>query len=330
MSSGLVVITDSELPNGTEERVLAGSGVDVVRAECRSAADVVAAGAQADALIVQWAPVDAWALERLPRLRMVSRLGIGTDMIDVAAATRHGIAVANTPDYCIDEVTAHTLALLLAFARRLVDYDRELRSGLWAPTAGDPPARRPADTTVAVIGLGRIGRRVAEGAHALGFRVLGCDPNVEPAAFAAHGAEQADLRRALAEADYVTLHLPLTDATRGLVGREALRAMKRDSVLINTCRGGLVDEAALIDALRDGTIAGAGLDVYGQEPLPEDSALRSLPNVLLTPHAAWFSPAALSDLPRRAAEQVADFLAGRHVPTILNPDYLEHRPKNGG
>jgi phosphoglycerate dehydrogenase-like enzyme len=106
--------------------------------------------------------------------------------------------------------------------------------------------------------------------------------------------------------------------------------MKRDSVLINTCRGGLVDEAALIDALRDGTIAGAGLDVYGQEPLPEDSALRSLPNVLLTPHAAWFSPAALSDLPRRAAEQVADFLAGRNVPTILNPDYLEHRPKNGG
>src|SRR5262249_36589867 len=152
----------------------------------------------------------------------------------------------------------------------LVDYDRELRAGHWAPTAGDPPARRPSETTVAVIGLGRIGRRVAEGAAALGFRVLAHDPNVEPSAFAAHGAEPADLARALAEADYVSLHLPLTNGTRGLVGREALRSMKRGAVLINTCRGGLVDEDALVEALRAGTIAGAGLDVYGQEPLPED------------------------------------------------------------
>jgi D-3-phosphoglycerate dehydrogenase / 2-oxoglutarate reductase len=306
-----VVITDSDLPSaGVEEALLEAAGLDVERADCRTSADVAAAGAEADALIVQWAPVDAAALARMPRLRFISRLGIGYDMIDVAAASARGVAVANTPDYCIEEVVAHTLALVLACTRGIVAADRQVRGGGWAAVDLVPSPRRPSQVAVGVLGLGRIGSLVLEGARALGFRTLAHDP--------AQPGRSVPLADLLAAADVLTLHVPLTPETRHMIDAQALALLPAGAIVVNTGRGSLIDEAALVAALRSGRLAGAALDVYEHEPLPAQSPLRDLPGVILSPHAAWYSPEALTELPRLATQQVIEFLAGAAVPNLVN------------
>jgi D-3-phosphoglycerate dehydrogenase len=321
--SDLVVITDSDLgAEGIEEAELGRAGVPVRRLACRTEDDVVAAVGDARALIVQWAPVTARALDTAPRLCFISRLGIGYDMIDVEAATARGIAVANTPDYCVEEVVAHTVALVLALARGVVAYDRAVRAGDWSAVGSYPGAARPRDLVCGIVGLGRIGRPVATALAGLGFRCLGVDPVVPAPA----GVEPADLETLLGASDVVTLHAPLTQETRHLIDAAALARMRPGALLVNTCRGGLVDEQALADALSGGHLAGAALDVFESEPLSASSPLRGLENVILSPHAAWYSPTALAELPRRAAAQVVDFLAGRAVPSIVNPDYRRHVP----
>ncbi len=270
MSGALVAITDSDLPsNHIEEELLEGAGLRALRADCTTEDEVIERCQGADALIVQWVPIGERALDALPTVRFISRLGIGYDMIDVEAATARGVAVANTPDYCIVEVVCHTLALILDRLRSISTLDRAVREGRWAAVAD--------------------------------------------------GLQPAELDAALAAADCVTLHAPLTAATHHMIDRAALALMREGAVLVNTCRGGLVDEAALADALASGRPAAAALDVFEREPLPADSPLRSLPGVTLTPHAAWYSPQALRDLPVFATRQAIDFLAGRPVPSIVNP-----------
>jgi D-3-phosphoglycerate dehydrogenase len=313
----LVVITDSELPSGgAEEAILEAGGLRALRANVRDEEAVVATAAGANALLVQWAPITAAVLDALPDVRFISRYGIGVDMIDLEAASERGVVVANTPDYCISEVAAHTVGLVLAATRSLPAHDRAVRAGEWQPVR--QPAMRPESTTVAVLGAGRIGRRVCGALRALGFSVLAHDPHVAPEALRELGAEPVTFAHALERADVLTLHLPLTPETSGLIGANALAAMRSGALLVNTCRGGLVDEAALVSALRGGHLGGAALDVFATEPLPADSPLRHLDGVILTPHAAWYSPDALAELPRRAAEQVVDFFAGRQVSSVLN------------
>jgi D-3-phosphoglycerate dehydrogenase len=318
-----VVITDSDLASTEDERVLREGGLAAVRLAARTEEDLVAALAQtgADALIVQWAPVSAAVLDAAPACRFISRLGIGTDMIDVGAATERGVAVANTPDYCVEEVAAHTLAMALWLLRGLGRYDAAVRRGEWAAAAAPSPEPcRPSATTIGVVGLGRIGTRVAGQARSLGFEVVGCDPN----AAARPGLRLVTFEELLRGSDLVTLHAPLNSETSRLIRADTIGLMRPGALLVNTCRGGLVDEPAVIEAMRSGRLAGLALDVFEAEPLSADSALRSLPNVLLTPHAAWYSPASLADLPVRAARQVVDFLAGLPVPSIINPAYLDH------
>ena len=230
--------------------------------------------------------------------------------------------MANTPDYCIDEVVAHTLAFILAGTRGIVEHDRALRAGGWAPVAAYPQAARPSQRTVAVIGLGRIGSKVATQLAALGYRVLGVDPLAPVPA----QVERAALDDAIAAADFVTLHLPLTPVTRHMIDAAALARMRPGAMLVNTCRGGLVDETALVAALQDGRLGGALLDVFEREPLPSDSPLLTAEHVVLSAHAAWYSPAALAELPRQAAGQVVDFLAGKAVLSIVNPGYVTKAP----
>ncbi|GAA3952171.1 C-terminal binding protein [Actinomadura viridis] len=318
----LVVITDCDLPGDEAMTELLGrAGLRVRRADCRSAGDVIEAARYATALVVQWAPVTAPVLAELKGLRFVSRLGIGHDMINVPSATQRGIAVANTPDYCVEEVAAHTIAMVLALARRLPVLDRAVRAGRWSVTGDAPGALRPSRATVGVVGFGRIGSRTAAHAAALGFRVVVHDPGVGNAGIRAAGYEPGGLAAVLAAADILTLHVPLTARTRHLLDAETIARMRPGAMVVNTCRGGLIDETALAEALESGHLAGAALDVFETEPLPAACLLRGAPNVLLTPHAAWYSPDALEELPRRAAQQVADFLAGRPVPAIVNPAY---------
>ncbi|NYK12174.1 C-terminal binding protein [Leifsonia naganoensis] len=318
MTSDLVVITDCDLPGTAADDALTAAGLRVRRAASPSADDIVAAAADASALIVQWAPITGELLDRLPNLRFISRLGIGYDMIDVEAATERGILVANTPAYCLDEVATHTLAMILTLGRGLVSYDRAVRAGRWSAVDARPMGFRPAATSVAVVGYGRIGSLVARRCAALGFHVVVADPMVPDVDILADGLEPAPLEEAIARADVLTLHAPLTDATRHLVDGAALATMKPTAVIVNTCRGPLVDEEALADALESGRLAGAAIDVFESEPLPASSRLRALDTVLLTPHAAWYSPEALIDLPLHAADNIIDHWAGRAVPAIVN------------
>ncbi|HEY1346715.1 MAG TPA: C-terminal binding protein, partial [Streptosporangiaceae bacterium] len=291
----VVAITDSDLASTEDERVLREAGMDAVRLQATTEDGLVAALSKvpADALIVQWAPVTDKVLAAAPACRLVSRLGIGIDMIDVAAATRRGIAVANTPGYCVDEVVAHTLAMALWLVRGLGRLDAAVRDGEWAAAAAYPAAARPAGTVIGVVGLGRIGARVAAQAEALGFGVLGHDPYV---AAAPGGVQLTSLEDLFRRSHLVTLHAPLTGETRHLIRADTIGLMRPGAMLVNTCRGGLVDEADVAAALRAGRLAGAALDVFEAEPLPAESPLRSLPNVLLSPHAAWYSPASLAAL----------------------------------
>jgi D-3-phosphoglycerate dehydrogenase / 2-oxoglutarate reductase len=329
--SELVVITDSSLEtDGIEERLLAGAGLRCHRASASSEDEVIASAAGADALIVQWAPITARVLDALPEVRLISRLGIGYDMIDVDAASARGVAVANTPDYCVEEVAAHAVALLLALARGVLAFDRAVRAGGWNAPAAYPQACRPSEQAVAVIGLGRIGARVAPALRALGFQVLGVDPQRSASQAQELGAELVSLDEALERADHVTLHLPLTAATTHLIDGPALARMRPTATMVNTCRGGLVDETALAEALRAGRLAGAALDVYEREPLPPSSPLRELDNAILSPHAAWYSAASLRDLPRDATTQVIDFLQGRQIASIVNAGHARPAPAGGG
>jgi D-3-phosphoglycerate dehydrogenase len=317
----LVVITDSNLPTGAAEAVLTGAGLEVARLDCADEQQVADAATGAAALIVQWTQVGETAFAALPGCRFVSRMGIGYDMVDVAAAERHGVAVANVPDYCIEEVATHTVALILSGVRNLPELDASMRAGRFAVTRDAPLVRRPSATTVAIVGYGRIGRLVAASLAALGYVIAICDPFVDSATVEAAGYAHLPLDDALEIAHIVSLHVPLNASTHHLIDAAALARLPGGAYVVNTCRGGLIDEDALATAVREGSLGGAALDVFETEPLPVESVLRSVPGIVLTPHAAWYSPQALEELPVRAAQNVVDFLAGRDVSSIVNPGY---------
>ncbi|MEV8173172.1 C-terminal binding protein [Microbacterium sp. NPDC079176] len=324
MTEPFILVSDCDLPGTVIEDTLRDAGLRCVRATSPAPNDLAVAGAQAEGLVVQWAPITGEIMDRMPRLRIISRVGIGYDMVDVAAATARGIAVANTPSYCIEEVAAHTVAMIMTQARGLPAYDRAVRAGTWRAVDARPMAVRPSRTTVSVLGFGRIGSIVAQACRAIGFRVLVADPFAAPDAIRGAGCEPVEIPDAVAQADILTLHVPLTDATRHLIDAAALSMMRPGAVVVNTCRGPLIDEAALAASLRAGHLGAAALDVFDGEPLGADSPLRDLESVLLTPHAAWFSPEALLDLPVHAAENIIRFLAGDSVP-VVNPAYADAR-----
>ncbi|QYH36359.1 C-terminal binding protein [Salinibacterium sp. M195] len=319
-----VIITDCDLPGTAITDVLSEAGLGVTHAASNSADDIVAAAGDAEALVVQWATIDDALLDRLPNLKFISRLGIGYDMIDVGAATRRGIAVANTPAYCVEEVAAHTVAMILSQARGLKAYDAQVQEGRWAAVAARPMSIRPSLSTVSIVGYGRIGSLVAASCAALGFQVLIADPYQDSDRISKAGYELVEVAAAIARADILTLHAPLTEQTHHLIDTDALASMKSTSSLVNTCRGPLVDENALADALEHGVISGAALDVFESEPLGAASRLRGRGNVQLSPHAAWYSPQSLADLPVHAALNVVNFLSGKDVEAIVNPNFSSH------
>lgn len=311
-----VVYTDHGFPDvATEQALIEAAGGTLAVAQCRTPEDVIAATADADALIVQWAPITAEVIAALDRCRVIVRLGIGVDNVDLAAARERGIPVCNVPDYCLDEVADHTLALALSLARQLPHIDRRVRAGTWRITPDAPmPAFRA--MTFATVGLGRIARAVLERARAFGFRLAAHDPLVSDDTFRQAGIDRLDLDALFAEADIVSLHCPLTAETRNLVDAERLRHMKPTAILVNTARGGLIDTVALAEALEAGTVAGTGLDVFEAEPLPDDHPLRTCPNALLTSHVSWYSEQSVPMLQRKGAEEVVRALRGE---PLLHP-----------
>ncbi len=302
-----------------EEAVFRAAGVRFAQVLARTAAEYLREGREADALLVQYGDVDRRVIEGLPRLRLLVRYGVGVDGIDVAAATERGIPVVNVPDYGTDEVANHAVALLLALARKLPALDRQVRGGGWDVFAVQP-VHRLAGRTVGILGCGRIGSRVARKLAGFDVRLLAHDPYVErlPA-----GVTGVSFDRLLAESDFLTIHCPLTAETRHLFGRAALGRMKPTAVLVNTARGGIVDTAALVEALEAGRLAGAGLDVTEPEPLAPGHPLRRLEGVIVTPHAAWYSEEGRGDLKRRVAEETVRVLVRGEPPLhCVNPEAL--------
>ncbi|EPX84583.1 Lactate dehydrogenase [Rubellimicrobium thermophilum DSM 16684] len=289
-----VVVTDATFPTvEAEERAARDRGASFRRAACRTAEEVAEALRGARVAVVQFAPLTRAAVEGLAPGARVIRYGVGYDNLDLAAIRDRGLTAAYVPDYCAEEVADHTAAMILALLRKLPMLDASVRRGEWAAVAVARPLKPFAETTVGFLGFGRIARGVRARLAPFGFRFLAHDPFQE--------GRHEDIRfvdrdTLLAESDALSLHAPSTEATRGLIGAEALARMRPHAVIVNTARGDLVAEDALAAALREGRIGGAALDVFAAEPLPADSPLRGAPNLLLSPHAAWYSEAAVARL----------------------------------
>jgi phosphoglycerate dehydrogenase-like enzyme len=271
--------------------------------------------ADADAMIAGVEPITPRVLEAAPRLRLIARRGVGYDTVDVAAATARRIPVTITAGALTDAVADHTMALLLAVARRIPELDRLVKAGGWDRI----PSVDVSGKTLGLVGFGAIGRAVAKRAQGFGVRVLAYDTLPDPVAAATLGATLCDLETLLAESDFVSLHVPLMPGTRGLIGEAALRKMKPTAFLINTSRGPVVDEGALIQALKESRLAGAGLDVFQHEPL-RDLALAGLPNVVATPHVAAHTAETLARMERSCAEAVLAVCSGRRPAHVVNPE----------
>ena len=284
-----------------------------------------AAASECDALILDGVTaMTGPAMDRVgARLRVLGRTGIGVDRIDLRAATERGIMVVNTPDGPTESTAEHAIGLMLSLAKRVAASDRTLRSGQgWSLPA---PGLEVFGATLGLVGLGRIGARVAEIARALGMRVLALDPYVAPERAAALGVGLVEsLDRLLAAADIVSLHCPAIPETYRLIDAAALARMRPGSYLINVARGAVVDEEALVAALRDGHLAGAGVDVYDPEPAPADHPLFSLPNVVCTPHIASYTTAGVLKMQVMACQQVALALLGEHPTDLVNPEVWGH------
>jgi D-3-phosphoglycerate dehydrogenase / 2-oxoglutarate reductase len=314
-----VLITDYAWPTlAVEEAALPQAELIVADTDDEQ---MIHQAAEVDAILTCWRTVPPAALEAAKRCRIVSRYGIGLDNIPVDHATQLGMVVTNVPDFCLDEVSDHALALLLACARKVVDYAQATRAGVWNLQAGRP-MRRLRGQTLGLVGYGNIARRLATKARALGLEIVAYTPRLAPDALAPWGHAVNDLHELLAVADYVSLHVPLTEETTGLMDAAALRAMKPTAFLINTSRGAVVHEAALVKAIESGWIAGAALDVMAQEPPPADHPLLRLPQVIVTPHAAFASTEATVELIQKAAANVAAALRGETPATVVNPAVL--------
>ena len=297
-------------PPTVEEEILSPLGSRLRLGMGADAESLVELCAEAEGVIIGSIPAfTADVIAKLRRCKILARGGVGVDNIDLEAARKKGILVTCVPDYCVDEVSDHAMALILYFARKLEQGIAEVEKGGWGIAALRPiaPLR---GATLGVVGIGRIGAALAEKARAFGMRVIAHDPFAPKSAFEKPGAESAALARIWEEADYVSLHAPLTPETRGMVNAGALERMKSSAVLINVARGELVDERALAAALKRNAIRGAGLDVLEEEPPPPNHPLLALPNCRVTPHSAWYSTAALEDMRRKAATDVLRVLRG--------------------
>ena len=315
-----VVVTDHVFGSFDAEReVLAAVNADLIVLQCKTVAELLPHIADADGLLNTYlAGIDGTVFAAAPKLRAVVRYGIGVDTIDIPEATRRRILVANVPDYCVDEVADHAMAHFLALNRKLGLSDRRVKSGEWS-LAYVKPVKALRQMRVGIIGFGRIGRAVAARLKAFGSEVVFADPQVTASV---DGCAAVDLDTLLATCDGIIVQCPATPATRGLIGREAFAKMRRQPILVNCARGEVVDTDALVDALKAGVVSGAGLDVLVDEAavVKQPHPLKDFDTVLLTPHSAWFSAAAIPTLQRRAAEEMALALSGRRPTSLLNPE----------
>lgn len=319
------------LPAETVKEILTKARVELVFAPLWKEGDIIAHAADADAVIVgATEPYTKKAIQALAKCKILSRMGIGYSNIDVDEATRQGIPVTVVLDASVHEVSDYALACILAFNRKLIPLDRAVKGGAWRVNSGEIMKARGKmfrlnQQTLGLVGMGRIGSLLASKAMALGMRVIVFDPYLTPEAIRQTGGEPADFETLLAESDYISLHAPLTPQTNQLFGVEEFRKMKPTAYIINAARGALIDEGALHQALIEGLIAGAGLDVTEPEPPAPDNSLLNLDQVVATGHSSFNSDASNRELQQRAAEAVLTALRGEWPPFLINPKVKEQK-----
>ncbi len=322
MDEKVVLVTDYTWPNtAIEEAVLKAANARLLVAQVGDENELLRLVPQADAILTCFKKVSAAVVRAGEKLQVIGRYGIGVDNIAVDEATRLGIPVTNVPAYCLDEVAEHALALMLACARNIAHYNHAIRVDDWALNARRP-LFRVQGKVLGIIGFGKIGQRLAAKAGSLGLKVIAHSSHPDEDSGRRLNVEFVSLDDLLARADFVSLHVPLKAATRHLVNAEQLRKMKPSAFLINTARGGLIDHDALLTALQDGWIAGAGLDVFEPEHLEAEHPLFAQPHLIATPHVAFYSEESLAELQSKAAENVAAILSGNRPAALVNPDVL--------
>ena len=318
-----VLVTDYVWPSVEPERaVLAGVGAELVVAPDGGEETLASLAREVDGILTCFAKVTEKVVRAAESCIAIGRYGVGVDNIAVDTATELGIVVTYVPDYCVDEVSDHVIAMLLAWNRRIVLFDRATKTKGWGSEGMGMRIMRLRGKKLGVVGFGRIGRAVGLKGQALGMEVLAYDPFLSAEAIAGAGAKRMDLDALLIESDFVTLHTPLIPETRNMIDGEQLGRMKPDAFLINCARGGLIDEDALYDALTSGRIAGVGLDVIVDIDPPVDHRLLQLDNVIVTPHTAFFSQEAVLELEERAAGEVARVFEGKMPDNVVNKDVL--------
>ena len=305
-----VVITDYGFASLDPEKTILGQAGFLLEAyQCKTPEDVLREGRDADALLVQWAPVTGDVIRDLDRCKIIVRYGIGTDNVDLAAAKEKGIPVCNVPDYCINEVADHTLSMALVLGRQLKETEIQIQQGIWKIM---PPKELPAfrEMIFATAGFGRIAREVLDRARSFKFVLASYDPYISEAEMKSYGVRKLSIEELFREADILSLHLPLNRQTHHFIDKESLLKMKESAFLINTSRGGIVDTIALAKSISQNQVGGAGLDVFEEEPLPLDHPLRKCDHTILTSHTAWYSKSSGVLLQRKAAEEIVKGLNG--------------------
>jgi D-3-phosphoglycerate dehydrogenase len=310
-----VLYADYDYPDiALEREMFTAAGVELAGAQCRSEEQVIEAARGCYGILLQYAPITERVVAALPDLGIVARVGAGYDTVDTAACARHGVWVANSPDYGVGEVATHALAMALALIRNIVAWHRDVSAGTWHYLSAGR-VRRASNMTLGIVGLGRIGKRMAHVSRNVFRRVIACDPYIIDGDFPAY-VERGALSEVFAASEVVSLHVPLTAETRGMINADVIGAMKEGSYLVNTARGAVVDVDAALAALERGTLAGLALDVLPTEPVPRDSPLLGHPRVILSPHSAFYSLEAERDLRAKAARNLITWL------TKGRPDYV--------
>jgi D-3-phosphoglycerate dehydrogenase len=311
MSDFRVMVTDDRFGSyAEEEKVLAGIGARLEVKHFDTEEEAISGLKDADAILTNLFPLTSTVIDKLPRCRVISRYGVGVDNVDIDAATRMGIWVARVPDYCVEEASDQALALLLGCLRKLAYKDRKVREGLW-DLHRHFPTHRIAGQTLGLVGFGAVARCLRRKVSGLGLaQILASDPFVPVAAIEKEGCHSVSLASLLSESDFVSVHVPLTPQTKGLIGEKEIALMKPEAILVNTSRGPVLDELALTRALMEKRLGGAGLDVFEKEPLPMDSGLRGLDTVIFSDHTSWYSLESVTELKTKAALNIVNVLSG--------------------
>jgi len=315
-----VVLTDyAWLDLALEKEILEKGGAELIAMHCSTESDVMTATAEADAIITEYAPITRAVIFAAKKCKVISMNAAGYDNVDVAAATEAKVLVTNVPDYCYEEVADHAMALILACARRVVNFCQNISCKIW-DFKSTGQIKRIRGQTLGLIGFGGVSRNVARRAKPFGMRIIAYDPYLPPEVFDQEGVSQVSLEKLLTDSDFVSVHIPKTSETVGLISEKQLGMMKPNAFLINTSRGGIVDETVLSEALKCGRIEGAALDVLAVEPADFSNPLFELENAIITPHCAFYSEDAMIEVRTRAAEQVVKVLAGEWPSNLVNAE----------